>query len=169
MCSFPLKRAERYRGSLAVWSLCVLFFLDSGNLFFSPNTNFHWALFRFLLCPVVIPQRSTRPVSAPVFSQAALAEAGIPMAPLEQPQTSTPIRTGIKEEGKLEVTLEVVEPSRTEDKVVFQFLPLRFQVLTASQVLYILIPSSKNCCLVKFVTRLLKNSDYHSNISMNEN
>uniref|UniRef100_A0A3Q2YXI0 Protein 4.1 n=1 Tax=Hippocampus comes TaxID=109280 RepID=A0A3Q2YXI0_HIPCM len=65
---------------------------------------------------VVITQRSTRPVSAPVFSQAALAEAGIPMAPLEQPQTSTPIRTGIKEEGKLEVTLEVVEPSRTEDK-----------------------------------------------------
>ncbi|XP_019728384.1 uncharacterized protein LOC109517586 isoform X6 [Hippocampus comes] len=65
---------------------------------------------------LVITQRSTRPVSAPVFSQAALAEAGIPMAPLEQPQTSTPIRTGIKEEGKLEVTLEVVEPSRTEDK-----------------------------------------------------
>ncbi|XP_051922260.1 uncharacterized protein LOC127601230 isoform X5 [Hippocampus zosterae] len=65
---------------------------------------------------LVTTQRSTRPVSAPVFSQAALAEAGIPMAPLEQPQTSTPIRTGIKEEGKLEVTLEVVEPSRTEDK-----------------------------------------------------
>ncbi|XP_068507901.1 uncharacterized protein [Syngnathus scovelli] len=61
-------------------------------------------------------QRSTRPVSAPVFSQAALAEAGIPMAPFDQPQTSTPIRTAIKEERKLEVTLEVVEPSKIEDK-----------------------------------------------------
>ncbi|XP_077384180.1 uncharacterized protein LOC144022882 isoform X2 [Festucalex cinctus] len=66
--------------------------------------------------PVVTTQRSARPVSAPVFSQAALAEAGIPMAPLDQPQTSTPIRTGIKEERKLEVTLEVVEPSKSEDK-----------------------------------------------------
>ncbi|XP_061674867.1 uncharacterized protein LOC133500331 isoform X9 [Syngnathoides biaculeatus] len=65
---------------------------------------------------VAITQRSARPVSAPVFSQAALAEAGIPMAPLDQPQTSTPIRTGIKEERKLEVTLEGVEPSKTEDK-----------------------------------------------------
>ncbi|XP_061808970.1 uncharacterized protein [Nerophis lumbriciformis] len=65
---------------------------------------------------VVITQRSTRPVSAPVFSQAALAEAGIPMAPLEQPQTSTPIRTAIKEERTLEVTLEAIEPSKNEDK-----------------------------------------------------
>ncbi|XP_057689640.1 uncharacterized protein LOC130914452 isoform X7 [Corythoichthys intestinalis] len=65
---------------------------------------------------VVVTQRSARPVSAPVFSQAALAEAGIPMAPFDQPQTSTPIRTGIKEERQLEVTLEVVEPSKTEDK-----------------------------------------------------
>nr|XP_057940697.1 uncharacterized protein LOC131137133 isoform X3 [Doryrhamphus excisus] len=65
---------------------------------------------------VVVTQRSTRPVSAPVFSQAALAEAGIPMAPLEQPQTSTPIRTTIKEERTLEVTLEAVEPSKTEVK-----------------------------------------------------
>ncbi|XP_077430721.1 uncharacterized protein LOC144057263 isoform X3 [Vanacampus margaritifer] len=67
--------------------------------------------------PVVTTQRSARPVSAPVFSQAALAEAGIPMAPLDQPQTSTPIRTGIKEERKLEVTLEVLEPSKTESAV----------------------------------------------------
>lgn len=59
-------------------------------------------------------QRGARPVSAPVFSQAALAEAGIPMAPFEQPQTSTPIKTIIKEEGKLEVTIEAVEPSKTE-------------------------------------------------------
>ncbi|XP_037130060.1 band 4.1-like protein 2 isoform X7 [Syngnathus acus] len=66
--------------------------------------------------PVPTTQRSTRPVSAPVFSQAALAEAGIPMAPFDQPQTSTPIRTAIKEERKLEVTLEVVEPSKIEDK-----------------------------------------------------
>ncbi|XP_061771934.1 uncharacterized protein LOC133562090 isoform X5 [Nerophis ophidion] len=65
---------------------------------------------------VVITQRSTRPVSAPVFSQAALAEAGIPMAPLEQPQTSTPIRTAIKEERTLEITLEAIEPSKNEDK-----------------------------------------------------
>ncbi|XP_061632034.1 uncharacterized protein LOC133479298 isoform X12 [Phyllopteryx taeniolatus] len=68
---------------------------------------------------VAITQRSTRPVSAPVFSQAALAEAGIPMAPLDQPQTSTPIRTGVKEERKLDVTFEVVEPSKTEDKSVW--------------------------------------------------
>ncbi|XP_054636954.1 uncharacterized protein LOC129184736 [Dunckerocampus dactyliophorus] len=67
---------------------------------------------------VVVTQKSTRPVSAPVFSQAALAEAGIPMAPLEQPQTSTPIRTTIKEERTLEVTLEAIEPSKTEDKSV---------------------------------------------------
>nr|XP_049587102.1 uncharacterized protein LOC125975506 isoform X3 [Syngnathus scovelli] len=66
--------------------------------------------------PAPTTQRSTRPVSAPVFSQAALAEAGIPMAPFDQPQTSTPIRTAIKEERKLEVTLEVVEPSKIEDK-----------------------------------------------------
>ncbi|XP_061531099.1 uncharacterized protein LOC133401760 isoform X4 [Phycodurus eques] len=68
---------------------------------------------------VAITQRSTRPVSAPVFSQAALAEAGIPMAPLDQPQTSTPIRTGVKEERKLDVTFEAVEPSKTEDKSVW--------------------------------------------------
>lgn len=67
-------------------------------------------------------QRGTRPVSAPVFSQAALAEAGIPMAPFDQPQTSTPIKTIRKEERKLEVTVEAVEPSKIEsvavDKVV---------------------------------------------------
>ncbi|XP_069393069.1 uncharacterized protein [Paralichthys olivaceus] len=64
---------------------------------------------------VMITQRGTRPVSAPVFSQAALAEAGIPMAPLEQPQTSTPIKTSRQEERKLEVTVETVEPSKIED------------------------------------------------------
>ncbi|XP_056142952.1 uncharacterized protein LOC130118528 [Lampris incognitus] len=58
--------------------------------------------------------RGTRPVSAPVFSQAALLEAGIPMASLEQPQTSTPIKIGRQEEKKLEVTLEVVELSKSE-------------------------------------------------------
>ncbi|KAL6109075.1 uncharacterized protein ACO6RY_12286 [Pungitius sinensis] len=64
--------------------------------------------------PVVSTQRGARPVSAPVFSQAALAEAGIPMAPLDQHQTSTPIKTSRKEERKLEVTVEAVEPSKTE-------------------------------------------------------
>uniref|UniRef100_A0A8C9WUM7 Protein 4.1 n=1 Tax=Sander lucioperca TaxID=283035 RepID=A0A8C9WUM7_SANLU len=63
---------------------------------------------------LVIPQRGTRPVSAPVFSQAALAEAGIPMDLLNQPQTSTPIRTSRQEERKLEVTVEAVEPSKIE-------------------------------------------------------
>nr|XP_046256671.1 uncharacterized protein LOC124065372 isoform X14 [Scatophagus argus] len=63
---------------------------------------------------VVSTQRGTRPVSAPVFSQAALAEAGIPMAPFDQPQTSTPIKTGHKEERRLEVTVEAVEPSKIE-------------------------------------------------------
>ncbi|XP_059195906.1 protein 4.1-like [Centropristis striata] len=63
---------------------------------------------------VVITGRGTRPVSAPVFSQAALAEAGIPMAPFDQPQTSTPIKTSRQEERKLEVTVEAVEPSKHE-------------------------------------------------------
>ncbi|XP_022617645.1 uncharacterized protein LOC111234028 isoform X1 [Seriola dumerili] len=63
---------------------------------------------------VVSTQRGTRPVSAPVFSQAALAEAGIPMAPFDQPQTSTPIKTIRQEERKLEVTVEAVEPSKIE-------------------------------------------------------
>ncbi|KAM8826355.1 uncharacterized protein ACB058_019684 isoform 3-T4 [Synchiropus picturatus] len=65
---------------------------------------------------VAVTQRGTRPVSAPVFSQAALIEAGIPMAPLEQPQTSTPIKTVIKEEQTLEETVEGVESSKTEVK-----------------------------------------------------
>uniref|UniRef100_A0A3P8NC74 Protein 4.1 n=2 Tax=Astatotilapia calliptera TaxID=8154 RepID=A0A3P8NC74_ASTCA len=59
-------------------------------------------------------QRGTRPVSAPVFSQAALMEAGIPMATLDQPQTSTPIKTSRQEERKLQVTVEAVEPSKIE-------------------------------------------------------
>ncbi|KAF7665728.1 hypothetical protein LDENG_00132620 [Lucifuga dentata] len=63
---------------------------------------------------VVSIHRGSRPVSAPVFSQAALAEAGIPMAPLEQPQTSTPIKTSRQVERKLEVTLETLEPSKIE-------------------------------------------------------
>ncbi|KAM9309485.1 uncharacterized protein KZ484_025542 isoform 9-T11 [Pholidichthys leucotaenia] len=63
---------------------------------------------------VVSTQRGARPVSAPVFSQAALMEAGIPMAPLEQPQTSTPIKAGRQEERKLEVTVEAVERSKIE-------------------------------------------------------
>uniref|UniRef100_A0A3P9MFD0 Protein 4.1 n=1 Tax=Oryzias latipes TaxID=8090 RepID=A0A3P9MFD0_ORYLA len=62
----------------------------------------------------VSTQRGARPVSAPVFSQAALAEAGIPMAPLDQPQTSTPIKAGRLEERKLEVTVEAAEPSKIE-------------------------------------------------------
>ncbi|MEQ2275923.1 hypothetical protein XENORESO_011019 [Xenotaenia resolanae] len=63
---------------------------------------------------IVSTQRGTRPVSAPVFSQAALAEAGIPMAPFDQPQTSTPIKTSRLEERKLEVTVEATEPSKIE-------------------------------------------------------
>uniref|UniRef100_A0A3Q3IH89 SAB domain-containing protein n=1 Tax=Monopterus albus TaxID=43700 RepID=A0A3Q3IH89_MONAL len=63
---------------------------------------------------VVSMQRGTRPVSAPVFSHAALVEAGIPMAPFEQPQTSTPIKTSHQVERKLEVTVEAVEPSKIE-------------------------------------------------------
>ncbi|KAI3360936.1 hypothetical protein L3Q82_013144, partial [Scortum barcoo] len=63
---------------------------------------------------VVSTQRGARPVSAPVFSQAALAEAGIPMTPFDQPQTSTPIKIGRQEERRLEVTVEAVEPSKIE-------------------------------------------------------
>uniref|UniRef100_A0A673A020 Protein 4.1 n=1 Tax=Sphaeramia orbicularis TaxID=375764 RepID=A0A673A020_9TELE len=62
----------------------------------------------------VSTQRGARPVSAPVFSQAALAEAGIPMALFDQPQTSTPIKTSRQEERRLEVTVETVEPSKME-------------------------------------------------------
>lgn len=65
-------------------------------------------------CLVVSTQKGTRPVSAPVFSQAALAEAGIPMTPFDQPQTSTPIKIGRQEERRLEVTVEAVEPSKIE-------------------------------------------------------
>lgn len=74
---------------------------------------------------MVSTQRGIRPVSAPVFSQAALAEAGIPMAPIDQPQTSTPIKTVRKEERRLEVTVEAVEPSKIEavaEVKVFHFL-----------------------------------------------
>lgn len=67
-----------------------------------------------VLCLVVSTQRGARPVSAPVFSQAALVEAGIPMAPFEQPQTSTPIKAVRKEERRLEVTVESAEPSKIE-------------------------------------------------------
>ncbi|KAK7886655.1 hypothetical protein WMY93_026276 [Mugilogobius chulae] len=63
---------------------------------------------------VVIPQRGARPVSAPVFSQAALAEAGIPMAPLDQPQTSTPIKGSRQDERRLEVTVETEETTKLE-------------------------------------------------------
>uniref|UniRef100_A0A8C6SBT5 Protein 4.1 n=1 Tax=Neogobius melanostomus TaxID=47308 RepID=A0A8C6SBT5_9GOBI len=66
---------------------------------------------------LVIPQRSARPVSAPVFSQAALAEAGIPMAPLDQPQTSTPIKGSRQDERRLEVTVEADELTKMETEV----------------------------------------------------
>lgn len=79
---------------------------------FSSLVIFHF--FPLYFCPVVSTQRGTRPVSAPVFSQTALAEAGIPMAPFDQPQTSTPIKTTRKEERKLEVTVEAVEPSKLD-------------------------------------------------------
>uniref|UniRef100_A0A7N6FB39 Protein 4.1 n=1 Tax=Anabas testudineus TaxID=64144 RepID=A0A7N6FB39_ANATE len=63
---------------------------------------------------VVSTHRGTRPVSAPVFSQAALMEAGIPMAPFDQPQTSTPIKASQQAERKLEITVEAVEKTETE-------------------------------------------------------
>lgn len=73
-------------------------------------------------------QRGPRPVSAPVFSQAALADAGIPMTPLDQPQTSTPVKASRQEERKLEVTIETVESSKMETvaevKVITNFLLL---------------------------------------------
>ncbi|CAL8354297.1 unnamed protein product [Arctogadus glacialis] len=63
--------------------------------------------------------RGVRPVSAPVFSQAALAEAGLPEAglalfPLDLPQTSTPLRSARQEERRLEVTMETAEPAKGE-------------------------------------------------------
>ncbi|CAB1334796.1 unnamed protein product [Coregonus sp. 'balchen'] len=68
---------------------------------------------------VVGTHKAARPVSAPVFSQAALMEAGIPMAPLDlqQPQTSTPIRLPARQEDrKLEVTVEAVDEGSAEVK-----------------------------------------------------
>lgn len=84
---------------------------------------------------VVSTQRGTRPVSAPVFSQAALAEAGIPMALLDQPQTSTPIKASRQDERKLEVTVEAVEPSRIEAGVKV----LHFSLITGLHVCVISI------------------------------
>ncbi|XP_045553484.1 uncharacterized protein isoform X23 [Salmo salar] len=68
---------------------------------------------------VVATHKAARPVSAPVFSQAALMEAGIPMAPLDlqQPQTSTPIRLPARQDDrKLEVTVEAVDEGSAEVK-----------------------------------------------------
>eukprot|EP00063_Salmo_salar_P082843 XP_014057678.1 PREDICTED: trichohyalin-like isoform X12 [Salmo salar] len=68
---------------------------------------------------VVAIHKAARPVSAPVFSQAALMEAGIPMAPLDlqQPQTSTPIRLPARQDDrKLEVTVEAVDEGSAEVK-----------------------------------------------------
>ena len=84
---------------------------------------------------MVSTQRGARPVSAPVFSQSALAEAGIPMAPFDQPQTSTPIKSGLKEERRLEVTVEAVEPSKIEgvaEVKVFHFSSLLFYMFVMS-------------------------------------
>lgn len=69
---------------------------------------------------MVAIHKAARPVSAPVFSQAALMEAGIPMAPLDlqQPQTSTPIRLPARQDDrKLEVTVEAVDEGSAEVKV----------------------------------------------------
>lgn len=90
-----------------------------------------YSYFHFFLyfCPVVSTQRGTRPVSAPVFSQAALAEAGIPMAPFDQPQTSTPIKTTRKEDRKLEVTVEAVEPSKIHSVADVKVVVTAFHVL----------------------------------------
>ncbi|XP_064802876.1 uncharacterized protein LOC135520929 isoform X15 [Oncorhynchus masou masou] len=68
---------------------------------------------------VVATHKAARPVSAPVFSQAALMEAGIPMAPLDlqQPQTSTPIRLPARQDDrKLQVTVEAVDEGSAEVK-----------------------------------------------------
>jgi len=105
-------------GGDAILSLCKTYF---------PFNN---ASTLCLFGPAVSTQRGTRPVSAPVFSQAALAEAGIPMAPFDQLQTSTPIKSSRKEERKLEVTVEAVEPSKIEAEVKV----LNFTLITVSHV-----------------------------------
>uniref|UniRef100_UPI001EAE9A93 LOW QUALITY PROTEIN: titin-like n=1 Tax=Oncorhynchus gorbuscha TaxID=8017 RepID=UPI001EAE9A93 len=80
----------------------------------------HWFELREKkLVAVVATHKATRPVSAPVFSQAALMEAGIPMAPLDlqQPQTSTPIRLPARQDDrKLQVTVEAVDEGSAEVK-----------------------------------------------------
>lgn len=100
---------------------------------------------------VVITQRGTRPVSAPVFSQAALAEAGIPMASFDQPQTSTPIKTSQQAERKLEITVEAVEPSKIETEAeakVFNFFEHFFycvQIICPLQEIFSIIHGCKPC------------------------
>ncbi|XP_036821735.1 uncharacterized protein LOC110506699 isoform X12 [Oncorhynchus mykiss] len=80
----------------------------------------HWFVLRDKkLVAVVATHKAARPVSAPVFSQAALMEAGIPMAPLDlqQPQTSTPIRLPARQDDrKLQVTVEAVDEGSAEVK-----------------------------------------------------
>ncbi|XP_042174721.1 uncharacterized protein LOC112225339 isoform X9 [Oncorhynchus tshawytscha] len=80
----------------------------------------HWFVLRDKKSvAVVATHKAARPVSAPVFSQAALMEAGIPMAPLDlqQPQTSTPIRLLARQDDrKLQVTVEAVDEGSAEVK-----------------------------------------------------
>ncbi|XP_031667839.1 titin isoform X12 [Oncorhynchus kisutch] len=80
----------------------------------------HWFVLRDTKSvSVVATHKAARPVSAPVFSQAALMEAGIPMAPLDlqQPQTSTPIRLPARQDDrKLQVTVEAVDEGSAEVK-----------------------------------------------------
>ncbi|XP_064883597.1 titin-like isoform X13 [Oncorhynchus nerka] len=80
----------------------------------------HWFVLRDKKSvAVVATHKAARPVSAPVFSQAALMEAGIPMAPLDlqQPQTSTPIRLPARQDDrKLQVTVEAVDEGSAEVK-----------------------------------------------------
>ncbi|KAE8288678.1 Protein 4.1 [Larimichthys crocea] len=65
---------------------------------------------------VVSTQRGTRPVSAPVFSQAALAGGRDPHGPFRSAPDLHSDQARRKEERRLEVTVEAVEPSKIEAK-----------------------------------------------------
>ena len=130
VCYLPLRTCRRAPLSLCTRPLSLSLSLvrlltplrSAAGLAPAPSAPSHRRLYSSLSPAAAAgSQRGVRPVSAPVFSQAALAEAGLPLFPLDQPQTSTPLRSVRQEERRLEVTMETVEPSKgeagAEDKV----------------------------------------------------
>lgn len=105
---------------------------------------------------MVATHKAARPVSAPVFSQAALMEAGIPMAPLDlqQPQTSTPIRLPARQDDrKLEVTVEAVDEGSAEVKVLH--LGTTTPTIPSRTGIIIILPSHTDTLVIEVTDRLV--------------